>query len=142
MGDVLKLIKEHWVVVALAAAALLFAWTYFKGKEEGETKEVKVTLKHPDGTTENYNPTALVMELEKRLRRWCVTCGDRCETIQKVYELSTLKFIAFVGAYKDLTGVDLEEAIQDVYRHCPDGSLGVSLNKKIVERIKNLNDQL
>ena len=114
MDSIVKLVKQYWILLVIAAAIIALVWVYFKGKEDAQTKEIVVDLS--DGT--EYNPTDLAKRLGKSLKSWCLYCGDRCQALSEALKLSDEKLKALSIAYKELNGTELVADLKALTQDC------------------------
>jgi len=90
---------------------LIFVLGSYFGKKSKTNKQidVQVDLKDENGNTIAYDPNELLERLNKGLTtRYYFDFSERCDPIQELYELDSVRFMAVVRAYKVKYGTDIQ----------------------------------
>lgn len=135
--------NQMYVGGAIVLIALVFVLGNYFGKKSDTNKNinVQVDLKDENGNTVAYDPNPLLERLNKGLTTtYFFDFSERCEPLQELYEMDSVRFMAAVRAYKVKYGVDIQTHIAACHVGCSEsGNYGTSNYFMLIEkRIKEL----
>lgn len=148
----MKLNKENQKKIAIGVGALVivlivvFAFGKVKGRNENEEREIDVTVNLTDknGQTVSYDPNPLLIRLNKGLTTTyyfnSTLNTERCQPIEELYALDSLRFMAAVKGYEEKHGVSIVTHMNACYTTCSSHGRQLNFFKAIEERIDNLKD--
>lgn len=106
------LTKNHlYIGGAIALITLVFVLGNYFGKTSSTNKQVnvQVDIKDENGNTVAYDPNPLLERLNKGLTtRYYFDFSERCEPIEELYALDSIRFMAAVKAYQVKYGEDIK----------------------------------
>jgi|VirMetMinimDraft_7_1064189.scaffolds.fasta_scaffold82685_2 hypothetical protein len=118
--------NQMYIGGVLVLIVLIFVLGNYFGKTSKTNKQidVQVDIKDENGNTIDYDPNELLERLNKGLTTtYFFDFSERCDPIQELYELDSVRFMAVVRAYKVKYGVDIQVHIAACNVGC-DGSGG------------------
>jgi hypothetical protein len=135
----------------LGGVVVLIVFVFVLGKYFGKTSEnveereidVQVNIKDENGNTVAYDPNDLITRLNKGLiTRYYFDFSERCNPIQELHSLDSIRFVASVKAYKEKYGVDIQVHMKACNVDCnvKTGIEALSYFDLIYARIESLKD--
>jgi hypothetical protein len=134
--------NQLYIGGAVVLIALIFVLGNYFGKTSKTKKqiEVQVDIKDENGNTVVYYPNELLERLNKGLTtRYYFDFSERCEPIEELYALDSIRFMAAVKAYRVKYGEDLKTHMEACHVGCGDGGPIGTFNL-IYNRINSLKD--
>lgn len=148
----MKLNKEDKKKLGIGVSALVvililvFVYGKMKGRDENEEREINVTVDIQDqnGQTITYDPNELLIRLNKGLTTTyffnSTLNTERCQPIEELYALDSVRFMATVKAYEEKYSVSIITHMNACYTTCSSHGRQLNFFRAIEERIDNLKD--
>lgn len=135
--------KKYLTIAAVLILVLILVFVLgkLKGRTENEQRQidVKVKIKDDNGQLITYDPNELLIRVHNGLTTtffW--DPSQRCEALEELYQLDSIRFMAAVRAYEEKYGAPLLRHIKACWFTCYQG--GKNLYSSIEQRITNLKD--
>lgn len=113
--------KQLYIGGVVILIVFIFVLGNYFGKTSKTNKQidVQVDIKDENGNTVAYDPNELLERLNKGLTtRYYFNFSERCDPIQELYALDSIRFMAAVKAYRAKYGEDLKAHMKACYVGC------------------------